>query len=223
MAREKSRRDGHEHRPDRALEAIRRAEQHALAEHAAEMADIADAVEVHEVAGAGGNSEKNDKAPEKREAGEIQEAREDREPAGGLADSGFNLDSEQYQETSDSGEIWGVAKAPLNSSDADALAEAEATLSGSAADFEAASETSDLPPISQWIFPKLPIYGPRRSGFDEAQAFFEFSRRLAALTENEGANAVQASTAQTERAVDTPGEGTAAAENDAKDDDSEAK
>jgi len=130
---------------------------------------------------------------------------------------------QQYQETPDSGEIWGVAKAPLNSSDADALAEAEATLSGSAADFEAASETSDLPPISQWIFPKLPIYGPRRSGFDEAQAFFEFSRRLAALTENEGANAAQASTAQTERAVDTPGEGTAAAENDAKDDDSEAK
>lgn len=166
MSRDRSERSRHSRSHDPALAAIRRAEQRALAEHAAEMADLA-----------GLNSSDADRLSEmdtgvsdglEAEAGAPTQEDTDAQ-AGPALDAG-------------TGEEAGAIEREQARADIPRAVETE---------IEAAAEELGTPPsqwsfgTGRWEFPKLPVSAPRRSGLEEAQAFFDFSRRFAMRHEGE--------------------------------------
>ncbi|MBO2521638.1 MAG: hypothetical protein LOD85_02885 [Clostridia bacterium] len=101
----------------------------------------------------------------------------------------------------------GEAEAPpagaLNSSDADAVAQVQALLDAGETEIEAASEELGAAP-GQWVFPSVEVRAARRSGVEEAQAFFDFSRRLAAELRASGSGAHTARSVSENASIEEP-------------------
>lgn len=204
MAREPKRRKSKEprHENDPTLEAIQRAQQRDLAEHAVDMAE--QAVEADIAAMKQVDQEQADSAVEPEER--VSKS-DDRSESGGAGVPMEKIDSATgYVDSISHGyaPLYSHAE-PITSGDTDHLAEIEAGIANTGSvDIEAASEEMAAPQEltaqqSPWIFPKLEIPATRRrSGIDEAQAFFEFTRRFAAPQQQQEEHGLEATIGGTE-------------------------
>lgn len=176
MAQEKKRRQAPQKRKghDPALEAIRRAKQQNLAEHAAEMAERVEHAEqeIQQVA----------RGDDQGQVGKAV-AEDAVDPARGYVDAINGSDSDALA----AADVQAEAGVP---SAVDSPGASGTSGPSGAHDIEAAAEELGARPAG-WVFPKLDIAPRKRSGVEEAQAFFEFSRRFSSVLDegSDGADA----------------------------------